>query len=82
MIKILTKEELVHTGYVQEINRIVLNPLGLFMNDELKVEDHTDEPEGIVLDGIDLTKKKLIDTLYRRKVNERKEKYGFIIQEN
>ena len=82
MTKILTKEELVHTGYVQEINRIVLNPLGLFMNDDLKVEDHTDKPEGIVLDRIDLTKKKLIDTLYRRKVNERKEKFGFIIQEN
>ncbi|KKM99869.1 hypothetical protein LCGC14_1143470 [marine sediment metagenome] len=80
MIKLITKEELVHTGYAQEINRIVLNPLGLFMNDSLKIEDHRDVPEGIILEKFDLKKKELMNTLYRKKVNERKEKFGFIIQ--
>ncbi len=80
-MKLITKEELVHTGYVQEINRLVLNPLGLNMDDELAVEDHRESLEGVILQNFDLKKKGLINTLYRKIVNERKEKFGYIIQE-
>jgi hypothetical protein len=62
-MKYLSTDELRDGGYLQEVNRCFLHPLGLAMEvalpaGELRIQDHRGDPEGVIFaDGlIDRTK--------------------------
>jgi len=89
----MSLREFVEGGYLQELNREFLHPLGLAMSviieedDDGNVEfggivDSRDDPEGIVFaeDMIDKDKVDKVSEEFAEKAENRMDKYGFIIQ--
>jgi hypothetical protein len=90
-VKKMTLKEFRESGYLQELNRLFLHPLGLAMevtiNDDgteffSGVWDCRDDPEGIVYspDLIDDVKARRIYEETRAKQEERLKRFGYIIQ--
>ncbi len=79
-------------GYLQEVNRCFLHPLGLAMGvklhnddptkDEYQVLDARDDPEGFVFGGpVDLTPHAFaVEVEQKAKAKARMGKFGFIVQ--
>lgn len=92
----MSLQEFWEDGYLQELNREFLHPLGLAMSviiekdDDGNVEnvefggivDSRDDPEGIVFaeDMIDRDKVDKVSEKFAEKAENRMDKYGFIIQ--
>ena len=93
-IKRIDIKEFREFGFLQELNRLFLHPLGMalevIINDEDKTEqlggiwDFRDDPEGITFAEIDDDMKikiKRVKEFMDIKHNQRKEGIGYIIQE-
>ena len=85
----LSNKDFRDQGYLSEINRVCLHPLGLTLafdpeTNELFVLDGRDDPEGIVFGDEcmdDVTKKsKLVTSEYSKRAIVRFRGLGFIIQ--
>lgn len=91
-IKRIDIAEFRKTGYLQELNRRFLHPLGLAMEvviDEDGAErlggvwDYRDDPEGIYFSGDDpdlAEKADHIDTLWRERSPARQQALGYVVQ--
>jgi hypothetical protein len=74
-----------NTGIMQELNRTVLNPLGLHLaiNSALELElSKTDNPEGVVLHTVDRFRLQIYNKYRYEKHQIRQQKLGYIIQTN
>jgi len=91
-MKKLTPKQFRELGFLQELNRQFLHPLGLALeiieNDDGtetfgNVWDCQDDPEGIIFDKsfLDETKIKFVKLLQKNKHALRKKSLGFIIQD-
>lgn len=82
-------EEFRSEGYLQELNRRFLHPLGLAFEvrvvDGRAVEfggvwDYRDDPEGIVYGEVDPEKVQRVDALWRERKPKREAALGFFVQ--
>lgn len=89
--KYIDIKEFWSTGYLQELNRQFLHPLGLALevleHDDGSytlggVWDYREDPEGIVYgpDMIDVEKVARIAEIWNKKALQRKEAVGFVVQ--
>jgi hypothetical protein len=88
--RVMEVDEFHEAGFLQEVNRLFLHPLGLAL--EIRVEgekkmfgriwDYRDDPEGLVFaDGeIDAKKAQLVEDMRASKAETRMRKLGFIVQ--
>lgn len=90
-MKYLPIKEFVEAGYLQEVNRLFLHPLGLALEvtvDEgsgamvlTRIWDVRDDPEGIVFDnGPDPVKAERVMVERRRRAGARLSGLGFVVQ--
>lgn len=90
-LKKMPVKEFRERGYLQELNRRFLHPLGLALevvvdfdgNEHLgDVWDDRDDPEGTIFgpDIIDVDKAERIEGEWREKQDVRKERFGYTIQ--
>lgn len=90
-VKYMDIKEFRETGYLQELNRRFLHPLGLAM--EVVIEDdgteriggiwdYRDDPEGILFgeDTIDRVKAGMIDQIIKQRVEPRQTRLGYWVQ--
>ena len=88
-IKYADIKELRQFGYIQEINRLFLHPLGLAL--EVQIDDKGNEtlggiwdyreyPEGMVFGHINQSKIRRVRKEMRRRSKDRLEKLGFVLQ--
>jgi len=88
-LKVIKENELLdlleNTGIMQELNRTVLNPLGLHLkiNSAYELElSKTENPEGVILHTIDKFRLQVYNKFRFKKHHERHQKLGYIIQTN
>lgn len=77
-------------GYLQEVNRRFLHPLGLALEVVVAddgterlggIWDYREDPEGIYFDGMDLAEKaEAIDRLWSERESPRREALGYMVQ--
>lgn len=90
-IKKMSVKEFRERGYLQELNRQFLHPLGLALAIVVEADgterfgeiwDSRDDPEGFIYDSglIDTLKATKVDKEAKRKANFRKETLGYVIQ--
>lgn len=89
--KVISIKEFRKLGYLQEINRRVLHPLGLAQVIEIDndsgeeslgdIIDNRSDPEGIIYDEIDAAKKKNIEKQLAKFSSYRQTKFGYVVQE-
>lgn len=88
-IKYMEIEEFIDEGYLQEVNRRFLHPLGLALeaslpDGTLKVWDYRDDPEGIAFKNIDsdvmLRKARHVWSLWKGRQKPREDSLGYMIQ--
>jgi hypothetical protein len=89
-IKYLDAREFREGGYLQEVNRLVLHPVGLAMevvrNDDGTerlggVWDYRDDPEGIYFgDGVDEAKAERVRAEMLAKTKRRLSALGYVVQ--
>jgi hypothetical protein len=90
-IKTMSVKEFREQGYLQELNRRILHPLGLALevvqqgnHQEYfgRIWDYRDDPEGIVFDEgmIDAAKTDAVEDEFAKRAQHRIKKYGFISQ--
>lgn len=76
-------QELIDLGFVQELNRLFLNPMGVSMsgNGTISVIPRHDEPTtGHTLDVVDEQLAKRFEAFRRRRLRSRKQFYGWTVQ--
>jgi len=87
--KYIDISEFTRLGYLQELNRQFLHPLGMAL--EVVVEedgterlggvwDYRDDPEGIVYGEVDSCKVAMVEAILRKKLPERRARLGFVVQ--
>ena len=92
-IKYISPEDFRDQGYLQEVNRRFLHPLGLAMSVNIDEEsgevslggiwDYRDDPEGILFADDDLTDKARVARItseFHTKAVVRRKRYGFVTQ--
>lgn len=93
-INYMTLKEFRDGGFLHELNRLVLHPLGLALQVEMdpeddestrgsiRVWDYRDDPEGIYFDGgtLDAGKAITVCSELLTKRAERKERLGYVVQ--
>lgn len=92
-INTMSLDDFVKSGYLQEVNRKFLHPMGIALSviaDEKgqiqgfgPIWDHRNDPEGIRYDRIDedMTRKaQKVENHRKKKAKERYQKLGYIIQ--
>jgi hypothetical protein len=90
MIKRIDIKDFREIGYLQELNRRFLHPLGLALEVVVDNEtgeetlggiwDYRDDPEGMIFDEIDEVKAADIQRLWDIKGEIRQAKFGWVIQ--
>ena len=89
-VKNIDIKEFREFGFLQEVNRQFLHPLGMALeitiddNGDEKISgiwDHRDDPEGIIFVEVDQDKIKRVAEFAEKKAEARKAEVGFIIQE-
>lgn len=92
MTKVMKIDEFQNAGYLQEVNRQFLHPLGLAL--QIKVDpatrqkslyaitDNRDDPEGMIFDPelLSLAKAERIEQEMETKAQARLEQLGYVIQ--
>ncbi len=88
-IKRISIVEFRKLGYLQEVNRQFLHPLGLALEVVIEEDgserlggiwDSREDPEGFLYDEFDLEKAKSIENIQRARFVLREELLGFVIQ--
>ncbi|MHA2067232.1 MAG: hypothetical protein ACXABY_22925 [Candidatus Thorarchaeota archaeon] len=89
-IKRMSVKEFRAGGFLQELNRQFLHPLGLAMetivDEETKEEsfglvwDYRDDPEGMLFAEIDLEKCNKVYALWQEKAASRQKQFGWVVQ--
>lgn len=91
MCKTLSVNDFVRLGYLQELNRLFLHPLGLDL--QVKLENNTlefseiidcrDNENGIIFNEgyLDIIKRENIEFEYNKKMLYRLKNLGYVIQE-
>jgi hypothetical protein len=88
-IKRIPIQEFVEAGYLSELNRQFLHPLGLALeywvdqdgNHRLgEIWDYRDKPEGIVSFTPDEKKASAVAEEWEQRAKVREDKYGFVVQ--
>ena len=90
-VKRLSIKEFWEGGYLQELNRQFLHPLGLALEVIIDTEqygdiqlggiwDYRDDPEGLIFAKIDLSLTEKVLLEFEEKSKYRLEKLGFVIQ--
>lgn len=89
-IKYIDIKEFREFGYLQEVNRKFLHPLGLALSvsidgDIIKLDgiwDYRDDDEGMIFDNeiLDVDKAKRVNEAYQEKAKYRKKRFGWEIQ--
>lgn len=90
MVKRISIKEFREIGYLQELNRRFLHPLGLALEIVVDNEageerlggvwDYRDDPEGMIFDEFDEVKATDIQRLWDIKGEVRQAKFGWVIQ--
>lgn len=90
MVKRIDIKEFREIGYLQELNRRFLHPLGLALEVVVDNEtgketlggiwDYRDDPEGMIFDEVDEVRAKDIQRLWDIKGEIRQAKFGWVIQ--
>lgn len=90
MIKRIDIKEFREIGYLQELNRRFLHPLGLALEIVIDSEtgeerlggiwDYRDDPEGMLFDEVDEVKAAEFQRLWDTRAEIRKVKLGWVIQ--
>ena len=89
--KTMTLQEFRDKGFLQEVNRLLLNPVGISLSVEVDDEtgqvtrfgpiwDYRDDPEGLIQGGFSIAKSLEYRRLLDEKVPVRHQKYGGVIQ--
>lgn len=90
--KMMSVKEFRELGFLQEVNRLFLHPLGMALEVTIKddgeeklggILDCRDDPEGIIFHNLDesgLKKIELVHAFSEEKHKERLERLGYIIQ--
>jgi hypothetical protein len=89
-IRYLSIFEFVEAGYLQEVNRRFLHPLGLALEVNVDIDDDThtlsgvwdyrDDPEGIYFGEVDAEKARRIDSELQARGTARFAALGYIMQ--
>jgi hypothetical protein len=88
-MKYMDVKEFRETGYLQEVNRRLLHPLGLALevtlddggNEQISgVWDYRDDPEGLRFAEVDAEKVGRIEHLWAERFEPRRERLGYIVQ--
>ncbi len=89
-VKYMDPEEFRQFGYLQELNRMFLHPLGLALevvtDDSGKavafggVWDYRDDPEGMRYGTVDIEKTSRVATEWQERTSARQERLGYMMQ--
>lgn len=90
-LKLISMNDFVGFGFLHEMNRQFLHPLGLAMmvtrNEETEevefygIMDNRDDPEGIIFeDALDLIKIENVQAIRQQKATTRQKNFGWVIQ--
>lgn len=89
-MKRMTVEEFVRSGFLQEVNRLVLHPCGLALEVQVEadgtmsfggVQDYRDDPEGMIFaDEPDAAKGAERARLESEKAERRVSTFGWVVQ--
>jgi len=88
-IKYIDIAEFTRLGYLQELNRQFLHPLGMAL--EVVVEDdgterlggvwdYRDDPDGMAYGEVDSGKVAMVEAILREKLPKRMARMGFVVQ--